>query len=304
MNSVRTLLAEIVDYAGLFPPASLDMATTVANYAAYAASSHAWMLGRLIVPLGRLEAFEREADGLLPVSENDMPWMISLLVAPVGEVDFAEAADTIGRFNAAHASPGRGLALIDTIETRASTPSMIEDALDAIPDDLAPYFEVPPGADPRGLITALAGTPGRAKVRTGGVTADAVPPTRAVLDFILACAAAGVAFKATAGLHHAVRGVRPLTYDPDPPRAPMHGFLNVFLAAAAVRSNLIDEPAAADLLEEADPAAFRFTEDRVEWNGLRLDTEHLALAREDFALAFGSCSFEEPVDDLIRLELL
>lgn len=304
MNSVRTLLAEIVDYAGLFPPASLDMSTTAANYAAYTASGHAWMLGRLILPLARLEVFERAAEGLLPTGENDMPWMISLLLPPVGEFDVRDALDTIEGFNSAHSAPAHGLALIDTLETRAATASMIDTALEAIPENLAPFFEIPVGADPRGLIAALAGTPGRAKIRTGAVTPGAIPPTRAVLGFLLACAAAGVAFKATAGLHHPVRAVRPLTYEPDAPRAPMHGFLNVFLAAAAIRSNLIDEPAAADLLDETDPDAFVFDAESVRWNDLRLDDERLALAREDFCLSFGSCSFEEPVDDLIRLNLL
>lgn len=303
-DSARTLLAELVDYAGLFPPAGLDMPTTVANYAAYVASDHAWMLGRLIVPIGRLDEFAQAAMGRLPADDDDIPWMISALLPPLGEADLDRAVDEIERFNAAHSSPARGMALIDTIETRAAAASMIDHALDALLDGLVPFFEISSSGDPRGMIAALAGTPGRAKIRTGGVEPSAIPLTREVLGFILACAAAGVPFKATAGLHHPLRAAYPLTYAADAPVGLMHGFLNVFIAAAAIRSNLIDEPDAADLLDEPDAASLIFTDAGVEWRGLRLENEHLALAREEFALSFGSCSFEEPVADLIRLNIL
>ena len=52
-ESVRVLLAEIVDYAGLFPPSQLPMAEAVANYAAYLDSGYKWMLGRFVVPSAR-----------------------------------------------------------------------------------------------------------------------------------------------------------------------------------------------------------------------------------------------------------
>lgn len=304
MHSARILFAELVDYAGLFPPAKLDMATTVANYREYVRSDHNWMLGRLIVPAGRLEEFEAAALKLLPTGENDMPWMISALLPPIGEGDIDAAFDRIDRFNESHSSPERGLALIDTVEMKAGTASMIDDALDAIPDGVTPYFEIPPGGDPRGMIAALAGTGGRAKIRTGGVEPEMIPLTRDLLAFIIACAGARVPFKATAGLHHPIRRIYPLTYEAEAPRAQMHGFLNVFFAAAALYARLADEVTGAQILDESSPDAFTFTEEGASWNELTLDNERLALAREEFALSFGSCSFEEPVDDLIRLKLI
>ena len=51
---LRALLEGVFDYAGLFPPARLDMAETVRNYARYLDDEHAWMLGRFIVPTARL----------------------------------------------------------------------------------------------------------------------------------------------------------------------------------------------------------------------------------------------------------
>ncbi len=134
----------------------------------------------------------------------------------------------------------------------------------------------------------------RAKVRTGGLTADAFPSTSDVANFIRACHAAGVAFKATAGLHHPLRCVRSLTYEVNAPVGTMHGFLNVFLAAAM--------PDHADeILIEEDPHAFSFDDDGASWRDQRVTTSELATMRRERAISFGSCSFEEPVADLREL---
>ncbi|MFX4589154.1 hypothetical protein ABTB15_19430, partial [Acinetobacter baumannii] len=71
-----------------------------------------------------------------------------------------------------------------------------------------------------------------AKIRTGGIKPEAIPSPTEVAAFIKACAKLQLAFKATAGLHHPIRAVRALTYDQDAPRAVMHGFINVLMAAA------------------------------------------------------------------------
>lgn len=141
------------------------------------------------------------------------------------------------------------------------------------------------------LIDAIARHGLRAKIRTGGITPEALPPIGDVASFLRRCSAAGVAFKATAGLHHPLRCMRPLTYEPDAPRGTMHGFLNVFLAAA-----LLD--VADDVLAEEDAAAFAFDDDGASWRGRRVSTSDLVKLRTEFATSFGSCSFEEPVADL------
>jgi hypothetical protein len=64
-DSMRALLSRLIDYAGLFPPAKLDMATTISNYARYREGDDAWMLGRLIVPASRLDEFEEAAQTAL-----------------------------------------------------------------------------------------------------------------------------------------------------------------------------------------------------------------------------------------------
>lgn len=134
----------------------------------------------------------------------------------------------------------------------------------------------------------------RAKIRTGGVTPGAFPPASYIANFIRRCAERGLPFKATAGLHHPVRCLRPLTYEANAPRGTMHGFLNVFLAAALL-------PQAESILTEDDPHAFTFDDDSAAWRGHAVSTEDLAVLRREFAISFGSCSFEEPVADLKEL---
>ncbi len=139
-----------------------------------------------------------------------------------------------------------------------------------------------------------------AKIRTGGVKPEAIPAVAEVASFIRACAERRLAFKATAGLHHPVRSEQALTYATDSPRAVMHGFLNVFMAACfAWRGHLEIEP----VLEEVDPAAFHF-DACAHWRDWSLDPCELEDARANFAHSFGSCSFEEPVRDLQSLGLL
>ena len=134
----------------------------------------------------------------------------------------------------------------------------------------------------------------RAKIRTGGTTADAFPAIEHIAEFLRACKAKRVSFKATAGLHHPLRCMKPLTYEPNAATGTMHGFLNVFLAAA-----LLDH--AEEILAETDPYAFSFDDDGASWRGHRVATESLATMRQDFATSFGSCSFEEPINDLKEL---
>ena len=130
----------------------------------------------------------------------------------------------------------------------------------------------------------------RAKIRTGGVTADAFPAAEAIAKFIRECRHHRVAFKATAGLHHPLRCVKPLTYEANAPTGTMHGFVNVFIAAAI-------PDRAEEVLMNSD---FRFEDDGVWWRDVRVSSEEITEMRTR-AISFGSCSFEEPIADLKEL---
>ena len=94
-----------------------------------------------------------------------------------------------------------------------------------------------------------------------------------------------------------------LTYEPASPRAVMHGFLNVFAAAAFASAGAGSSQLEA-VLRETQPSAFRFDASSLSWRELRATSQALAATRRDFASSFGSCSFAEPVADLRALGVL
>ncbi len=309
-QSVRTLMSGLIDYAGLYPPAKLGMQEAVEAYARARMGLYEWVLGAFVCPASRLAELSERGAALMPGTfatsgyrehaEIGEPWRVSAIIDGALEAGL----DAIAAFNERHSNEDRGLAEVDALELKAETPGAIDAALDAIPEDLYPFFELPVQKDCRGLIAALSGCAAAAKMRTGGTTAELFPTSRQVASFLAACAAAEVPFKATAGLHHAVRGEYPLTYEPGSARATMHGFLNLFLAAALLREHRADEAGAGAILESSDGGAFKFTEEGVRWHERFLEAAELAVAREGFAHSYGSCSFDEPIEELRTMGLL
>src|SRR5687768_16064887 len=78
-ESVRILLNEIIDYAGLFPPSQASMSDAVLNYATYRHSNDGWMLGRSILPVARLDEFYESAREFLPYAGRERAWRLSVL---------------------------------------------------------------------------------------------------------------------------------------------------------------------------------------------------------------------------------
>ena len=295
MSALRALLAGIVDYAGLFPPAALSMPDAVAEYAARLRSPEAFMLGRFVVGAGQLPKLALAASPYLPKSGRSGAWRISALLGEDLALDLRE----VERFNAGDAVR----AVVDAVECRVSTVDGAHRLLDAIPAGLTAYVEVALEPDPTPLLTAIASRGARAKVRTGGLSAEAVPTPALLARFLAGCSSLRLPFKATAGLHHPVRAEQPFTYAADSPRGVMHGFLNVFAAAALLREGRIGEAGAEALLREDRPEAFRFRGDALQIGEHCLNEGEIERARRDFAVSFGSCSFADPVRDLHALGL-
>lgn len=296
-GTLRTLLTRLIDYAGLFPPAKLEMRPAVEEYAAQRRSEESWMLGRFIVPLARLDEFAREARD--PLAEDAGSWPLSVL----GGGEPAEDRRRIDDFNERFA----GRARIEAIELKAPEAEAVERLAPSF-QGLEGYFELPSELDPRPFVPALRRVGGRGKIRTGGVTPELIPEPHEVARFIHTLASEQIPFKATAGLHHPLRGEYPLTYEPGSARGTMFGFLNVFLAAAFAQQGSLDQQTLQELLEERDPGAFSFDDETVRWrhgdHHHEIDVATLALNRKLVATSYGSCSFAEPVDDLRALGLL
>jgi hypothetical protein len=301
---VQALLFGAVDYAGLFPPAQLDMPGAVAEYASYLASDDRWALGWFVVPAARLEELAIAAGELIdPQARSlgeDRCWTLSVVFGG----DVAADMDRVRAFEARHGDERDGwFAQVQAIELRAATPDAVHAAMRIVPDEFDRFVEIPLAGDVRGMVRAIGAEHASAKVRTGGTTADAFPSSDDIVRFLAACVAEDVPFKATAGLHHAVRGSYPLTYARDSAHGTMYGFLNIMLAAAFLGAGESDATAR-HVLEERDSSAFAFEDAAVSWRGRRLSVDQLVNSRNSAIRSFGSCSFREPIDDLASLGLL
>lgn len=291
MKALHMLLRKSIDYAGLFPPAGLDLGKAVANYAAYLAGPDAWALGRFVVPASQLSELAR---ALPDHARNTQPWHLAALAGR----DVAADLDAIAGFNQIG-----GPARVNAFELKAGTPREIAALGRLLPDHLQAYIEIPIDRDPASLVAAIEQVGRWAKVRTGGVTRDAFPSPANLIRFITACVEHRVPFKATAGLHHPLRAEYRLTYEPDSERGTMFGFLNLFLAAAFLAAGM-DRQQVVMLLEERSLEAFQVDAGQISWAGAPLSGEDIRRAREEVIHSFGSCSFTEPLSELQELHLL
>lgn len=318
--SLRALLDDIVDYAGLFPPADLPLDTAIWNYARYRRTPEAWMLARFVLPVARLAALS-DYDHLFA---EDPPFRFAVL--GTGGQDtraFQKSLEEDLVQLAAFLDRHRRHVEADVLEVRLPEPLLHANAdamktfFEAVALQIAEsplprldvYYEVPLDPELRGTLPRLlaglqevaARTPQSLpglKMRTGGLDPMAFPKPAAVAYVIAACRDACVRFKATAGLHHPVRHFAPSV------GADMYGFLNVFGAAVLADAHGLPEEVIQEVLLDEATAHFRFEPYAFRWKDYEVPSDAVRRTRSRLAISFGSCSFDEPRDDLRALGLL
>ena len=292
LNPRCGLLASLIDYAGLFPPAALDLYSAAANYSRYRDSPRAAMLGRFVVPVGRLSDL---AGTIRQVEREGTPWPVSVLVGKDVSAGLTGIAEVLAE------QVDDPVLAVASIEAIADTEEAMQVAL---PPNVEAYFEIDHRTDPSEWIEAAAEAGVAAKIRTGGVEPGAFPTAGEVVRFILACARKRAPFKATAGLHHPFPATYPLTYEADSPVAAMHGFMNVFFAAALAWKGLQDPEELCKILESEDLPIWDGASQELCWSGRCLSMADLQTSRSRFARSYGSCSFLEPIEGLEENALL
>jgi len=298
--ALSILLKDILDYAGLFPPASLDMPKAVTEYERHLTEDTVGMLGGFVCPAARLDELARNAEG--------RNWRLSILGTNADSPQNALLlpSDDMQRIRSFfHANREFSLC---ALEFRVPPTFLGSRHLEEMPRIIEMLFEVKPQPHffyelawtaPWPTTFASLKRGGRsikAKIRTGGLEASAFPTCEQLAAFMIAAREARIPWKATAGLHHPLRKFQHEV------GTKMHGFLNVFLGAALAWKGG-DEAALVELLNEEEAGALQFTDDAVLWRNHVLDRELLSRTRSEFALSFGSCSYREPIEDLKALKL-
>jgi len=300
--SLRALLDQAIDYAGMFPPCALALEPALQNQASYVRSSEAWMLNGFVLPVGQFNAatkFVSQFDpshplrvaALGPKTTNAAGFLGALKDATAAIRSFSRS--DVDLVSVSHLE----MFLPDDVD-----PASLKEAR-AIVGKLPVFWEAPPEKAEQ-TIALIAGhnsdeetaTFGY-KLRTGGVTADAFPTSAQIACALVTAATQQLPIKFTAGLHHPIRQFR------DEVKTKMHGFLNVLGAAVLAAEHQWEADQAVTMLEEEDPRSFSFTDDYFAWRDWKIGTERLQ-GRRKFVKSLGSCSFDEPRDDLRALNLL
>jgi hypothetical protein len=300
--SLRNLLACSIDYAGMFPPCSLELGPSLENQAAYVRDPEAWMLNTFVLPVGQFDA----AKGELARFDPQHPLRVSALGPKTENADaFREALVRTIKAIRAFSAHNVDLISIGQLEM-ALPPDADAETLQSAQEEmgnLATFWEAPAELAERTIeLLALHNSnthyePFGYKLRTGGITSDAFPSSRQIAKALVVPARHQVPIKFTAGLHHPVRQFR------DEVKTKMHGFLNVLGAAVLAAEHQWDERQTAEMLEDEEASSFTFDDKSFAWRDWGIDVDRLE-ARRRFVTSFGSCSFDEPREDLRALGLL
>lgn len=286
--TVRVLLAGVIDYAGLFPPAQRAMSEAVSDYLVHRSGPEAWALGRFVVPVARLGELE---DSLRRCAVRRAGRVPLAALLGTGTADDVDAIELFNRRTPEHG--GR----VGSVEVKANSEGVVRAVLAAIPRTWIRYVEVPVAGGAEPALDAVAAGGAFAKLRTGGVSADGFPTPDRLAAVLAGLARRRLPFKATAGLHHPLRGTYPLNDMPGAPVAEMYGYLNILLAAAVLDGGG-DAADARQALLEGDPLSLRVEGDALVWRSNRFDAATLAALRDGFFHGFGCCSFRQPMDEL------
>ncbi len=274
---IPPLLARLVDDAALFPPSEASVVDAVQTHLAARCAPYSGVIGFLLCPTSRLSA------------------LVSALrkARPTQPVALSLVADTgLGGLPKAISTALDNAKLVDLRMIEVPAPSDVDSTwlvqlTEFVPDDVVRVVE-PRRGRPEWLagVRRVAEAGCWPKLRCGGKSAESFPSVDEVADFLAIATGTGQPFKATAGLHHAVRHHDKRT------GLTHHGLLNMLVGTA----HAVSGATAHEALRSTDAAALA-----AEAGALSENTSRIV--REVFA-CYGSVSLTDPVADLIRLGLL
>ncbi|PSQ96255.1 MAG: hypothetical protein BRD55_07320 [Bacteroidetes bacterium SW_9_63_38] len=321
--SLLTLLDDILDYAGLLPPAALSLPQALRGYTDHREEPESWFLSRFVLPVRQLPDLPPHKNLFV----NGPPVRFSVLGTGGPDRDafldaFARDLEVINDFDVEYG----GQTQVDVMEVPLPTSAVGDDqsALNSFFTEvdrrliqtgtvkLDLFLELPMQPSAVDALPALCAAvaehnsrqaiPARStmglKVRCGGRAPSDVPSVEALAALIVACRDARVPFKAATGLQHPIRH-----YD-DGLDTEMHGFVSLFAAAVLAVEHQLDPEHVQTILREETANNFRFEKEHFSWRNLSASLDGIRHTRDHLARSFSSCSFENPIDHLRDLDLL
>lgn len=307
-TSLSVFQNQLIDYAGLFPPANLSLESALENYKTYKNSEHAWILGPFVIPIARLQ----ELASLLPTWSNKEPLALSVIAQRTNsDADFKEQflndMQQLQEFSKQYKDKVKIAMLELPFGSIIPTADMLKViAAEANTFEMPVFCEVAFLDDWKKHISETLDVLSRynhthpsrlgVKLRTGGIQADLIPSIEKVAFVLAACRDRQLPIKFTAGLHHPIRMYR------DEVNAKMHGFLNIFMAGMLAYTQHLSANELEEILADETPNHFSIQETSLNWKHLQLTTSFIEALRNQAILSFGSCSFDEPIEELAELK--
>ncbi|MDJ0791228.1 MAG: hypothetical protein QNJ71_04975 [Acidimicrobiia bacterium] len=298
LDARTAAFAGLVDYGGVFPPASLTMSEALEEYLTVRRSDVKWIVGRFLTRASQLEELAAAATSLLGTREEVVG------VGVVFDMSPGAAAALCGDF-ANEMDPAMTIVSVEA-KTPRSDPEAIAQVVEAagsLDSDVAMFIEVVPGEPSAGQVDAIGanlrarGRSGGAKLRCGGLRADDFPTVDEVTDFIWEATNEQVPFKAAACLHE------PIRHRDDRLDVWQHGFLNLLLASVAANEGA-PKDTVRSIVAEADAEAFSVTATEARWRDFTATGTAIRRSRRDGFIALGSCDIAEPIEALRHRDLL
>lgn len=307
-------MTQIIDYAGLFPPAKLELEEAFKNYIEYKNSDYKWILSRFICPANQLSNLENLIKKNCIVN-NDINFSV-LGRSGYNTIDFKKNLDEDLYYWKGFSSNSSGInhtnlfevKLPDeliTLHDQKKNSELIDYIFESverqIPHPVFIFFEVHSGSEWKknicGLIEGIKihndkNNNSGFKFRTGGIEPNSFPTPGQIAFCIRECVDREIPMKCTAGLHHPFR-----RYDKNI-NVMMHGFINVFAAGIIALRHNITDTGLENILSDEDHNNFIFKEDYFSWKDWKVSIADIEFARKELMISFGSCSFDEPINDL------
>lgn len=300
-ESLRRLLQNPIDYAGLFPPASLSMQDALQEYGKAMDGEDEWIVNRFVCPVGRLTECQDVLKQAL--STDGEPAWIDLAVVGTPLTGAGMATESIQK-DMAVVKSAFAFADISTFEIKvplgaefAGCLSVVKRAFNWFDErDVEVYIELPWG---QGMTEAMAEAASVIdgvgfKARTGGTEPEQFPDPRDFAAFIVEAARLEALNKYTAGLHQPVRH-----YDSST-TSYHHGFLNAMVASILATIQDATTHEVEQILNIQEASEFLFTDQGIELQGKKISLKDIDEWWLFFG-GFGSCSYKEPIEGLKRL---
>ncbi|NOR23296.1 MAG: hypothetical protein GQ542_02695 [Desulforhopalus sp.] len=291
--SYKNFMTGLIDYAGFFPPADLDIETVVGNYAGYLRGENGWMLGRCIIPATQLNRVVLHPGFRCSVIVSpDVPQEeIDQLSSFKGHVEMVET-----RLPENATSPAGCMDQLLHLHSRLLKAGLQDVQLFVEAESVVPIALQIATFSPSQIGGKVIKNVGY-KLRCGGLTKQAFPSPEKVADAISICCEHEIPVKFTAGMHHSLRNHSPELM------VMQHGFINIFGASLLYWNGNLSRNEITECLRDEAAHHFHFTEENFSWREKIISASEISRLRQSKVISFGSCSFIEPVEGLNSLGL-